>query len=188
MAFGLQPSYSAKDMATRLEEWLVTEVYKTDGYIVLFIDEAQSIASRALPIIRDLVNLEAGKGTLLQIILSAQTTIDQKLSFHPALQSRISTVVKLEELTEDETDAMILHRLSRAGCWDPTDRFPADTMRMIYQATRGNPRDIMVVTETAMREAYIEGCARVLPAHIDNAVKELSVRKRKRRVRLTEAV
>jgi hypothetical protein len=60
-------------------------------------------------------------------------------------------------------------------------------MRMIYQVTKGNPRDVMIITETAMREAYIEGCPRVLPAHIDHAMRELSVRKRKRKVRLAEA-
>ena len=187
MAFGLQPSYSAKDMATRLEDWLVTESYKSNTNIVLFIDEAQSIDSRAMPIIRDLLNLETTTRSLLQIILSAQTTIDQKLAYYPALQSRIATVVNLDALSQAETDAMILHRLGRAGCWDPTDRFPSDTMNTILEVTRGVPRDVMIITEAAMKEAFLAGSHRVLPSHIELAFRELSVRNRKRKPRLVEA-
>src|SRR5687767_5055493 len=91
MAFGLEPTYSAKEMVTRLENWLVTEVYSTDATVVLFIDEAQSIDSRAMHVIRDLLNLETRRRNLLQIVLAAQTTIDQKLVHYPALQSRIAT-------------------------------------------------------------------------------------------------
>ena len=187
MAFGLQPSYSAKDMTTRLEEWLLNRAYGEGKTIVLFIDEAQSIDSRAMPIIRDLVNLETRERCLLQIILSAQTVIDQKLTYYPALQSRIGTVVTLEPLSASETDALILHRLSRAGSWDPTDRFPAETMQAIYSASKGVPRDIMVITEAAMKEAFLEGNPRVLPMHIELAGRELSVRSRRRKPRLVEA-
>ncbi len=187
MAFGIQPSYAAKDMATRLEDWLVTEIYRTNSSIVLFIDEAQSIDSRAMPVIRDLLNLETTTRTMLQIVLSAQATIDQKLAYYPALQSRIATVVNLDPLSQTETDAMILHRLGRAGCWDPTDRFPADTMHMIYEASKGVPRDVMIITEAAMKEAFLAGSHRVTPMHINLAAKELSVRNRKRKPRLVEA-
>ena len=187
MAFGLEPSYSSKEMVTRLEDWLVTEVYKTEATIVLFIDEAQSIDSRAMHVIRDLLNLETTRRILLQIVLSAQTTIDQKLAYYPALQSRIGTVVNLEPLSQAETDAMILHRLGRAGCWDPTDRFPAETMHTIYEASKGVPRDVMIITEAAMKEAFLAGSYRVMPMHIALAAKELSVRNRKRKPRLVEA-
>ena len=188
MAFGLQPSYSSKDMATRLEDWLVTEVYRTNTTIVLFIDEAQSIDSKAMPIIRDLINLETPQRTLLQVVLSAQPTIDQKLSYYPALQSRIATVVSLEPLSEAETDALILHRLGKAGCWDPTDRFPGETMRAIYSTSKGVPRDVMIITEAAMKEAFLAGSHRVMPVHIELAQNELAVvRNRKRKRRLAEA-
>ena len=187
MAFGLEPSYSAKDMATRLEDWLLTEVYRTNTNIVLFIDEAQSIDYKAMPVIRDLLNLETPQRILLQIILCAQTSIDQKLAYYPALQSRISAVVNLEPLSESETDALILHRLGKAGCWDPTDRFPANTMKAIYEASRGIPRDIMIITEAAMKEAFLAGSGRVQPVHIEMAQRELAVRQRKRRRRLVEA-
>ena len=188
MAFGLPPSHFAKDMVTRLEDWLVTETYKNNATFVLFIDEAQSIHSRAMPVIRDLANLETPQRGLLQIVMAAQKTIDRKLTNYPALQSRIATVVNLESLSEMDTDAMILHRLGRAGCWDPTDRFPADTMQSIYDASKGNPRDVMIITEAAMKEAFIDGSHRVLPRHIELAFKELEVRRRRRRIRIAEAV
>jgi len=55
----------------------------------------------------------------MQIVLSAQLNIDKKLSYYPALQSRIASVSTLEPLSREETDLMLLHRFKRAGSADP---------------------------------------------------------------------
>src|SRR2546421_3576637 len=71
-AFGLEPDPSAREMATHLEAWLLAQAYEENKTVVLFIDEAQSIDSKAFPVIRDLLNLETRERILLQIVLSAQ--------------------------------------------------------------------------------------------------------------------
>jgi general secretion pathway protein A len=109
-AFGLEPADSAREMQVRLETWLLAQAYEEKMTVVLFIDEAQSIDSKAFPIIRDLLNLETRERILLQIVLSAQTNIDRKLTYYPALQSRIASVSTLEPLSREETDLMLLHR------------------------------------------------------------------------------
>ncbi|HXG23280.1 MAG TPA: AAA family ATPase [Chthonomonadales bacterium] len=176
-AFGLEPGSSAHEMATRLESWLLEQVYEQNQTIVLFIDEAQSIDSKAMPVLRDLLNLETRERILLQIVLSAQTNIDKKLSYYPALLSRIASVSTLEPLTAEETDAMILHRFRRAGCADPIRLCPVETMRAIYLYSGGVPRDIIVVTEAAMKEAFLRDSDRLLPEHVEQAVRDLAGRR-----------
>ena len=42
-AFGLEPSNNAREMALRLESWLLAQAYEENQTVVLFVDEAQSI-------------------------------------------------------------------------------------------------------------------------------------------------
>jgi general secretion pathway protein A len=176
-AFGLEPGDSARDMQVRLETWLLAQAYEENLTVVLFIDEAQSIDSKAFPIIRDLLNLETRERILLQIVLSAQTNIDRKLAYFPALQSRIASVSTLEPLCREETDLMLLHRFKRAGHTDPLALCPPETMREIYLHSGGVPRDIMVVTEATMKEAYLQDSDSLLPHHVQKAVRDLACRK-----------
>ena len=119
-----------------MENWLLQQAYEDNKTVVLFIDEAQSIDSRAFPVLRDLLNLETRERILLQIVLSAQCNIDKKLSYFPALQSRIASVSTLEPLSAEETDAMLLHRFRRAGSADPIRLCPVETMRAISDPSR----------------------------------------------------
>ena len=176
-AFGLEGASTAREMATLLEHWLVARSYEEQQTTVLFIDEAQSIDSKAFPVIRDLLNLETRDRILMQIVLAAQVNIDRKLSYFPALQSRIASVSTLEALSEEDTDAMLLHRFRRAGASDPIFLCPAETVRAIYQHSGGVPRDILVVAEAAMKEAYLRDSDRLLPQHVERAVEDLACRK-----------
>jgi general secretion pathway protein A len=178
-AFGLEPSNTVREMATRLESWLLTQCYEDNKTVVLFIDEAQSIASKAMLVLRDLLNLETREQILLQMVLSAQLNIDKKIAYYPALQSRIASVSTLEALSPEETDAMLLHRFRKAGCVDPIHLCPVDTMQAIYQYSGGVPRDILVVTEASMKEAFLRDCHQLLPDHVMQAVKDLAGRKPK---------
>jgi general secretion pathway protein A len=176
-AFGLEPTFSAREMATRLETWLLEQAYEENKTVVLFIDEAQSIDSRAFPVLRDLLNLETRERILLQIVLSAQLNIDKKLSYFPALQSRIASVSTLEPLSAEETDAMLLHRFRRAGSADPIRLCPVETMRAIYMHSGGVPRDVLVVAEATMKEAFLRDSDRLRPEDVDRAVSDLASRK-----------
>src|SRR5690349_14952961 len=97
-SFGLEPAPTARDMAMRLESWLLAQTYEENKTVVLFIDEAQTIDSHAFPVLRDLLNLQTRERILLQIVLSAQLNIDRKLKYFPALQSRIASVSTLQPL------------------------------------------------------------------------------------------
>jgi general secretion pathway protein A len=176
-SFGLEAAPTAREMATDLEHWLLAQSYEEQQTTVLFIDEAQSIDSKAFPVLRDLLNLATRDRILLQIVLSAQLNIDRKLHYFPALQSRIASVSTLEAMSEEETDAMLIHRFRRAGAADPISLCPADTVRAIYLNTGGVPRDILVVAEAAMKEAFLRDADRIMPIHVERAVQDMACRR-----------
>lgn len=175
-AFGLEPQRTVREMVATLENWLLESCYEENRTVVLFIDEAQSIASSAFPVIRDLVNLETRERILLQIVLSAQLNIDRKLERFPALFSRIASVCTLEPLSPEDMDAMLLHRFGRAGNPDPTNLCPVETMQAVYHYSRGIPRDVMVIAEATMKEAFLRDADRLLPEHVHRAVEDLGRR------------
>jgi len=175
-AFGLPQPRSTRDMVAELETWLLERNAQEGKTTVLFVDEAQSIPSAALPVLRDLVNLETRDRILLQIVLCAQPNIDRRLARFPALLSRVASVYTLEPLSPEDTDAMLLHRFRRAGCPDPISLCPVDTLRAIYEWSGGSPRDVLVITEAAMKEAFLREAERLLPEHVERAAFDLASR------------
>ena len=176
-AFGLAPSGTARDMVARLENWLLAQAFEANQTVVLFIDEAQSIDAKAFPVLRDLLNLTTRERILLQIVMAAQLNIDKKLTYYPALQSRIASVATLQPLSREESDLMLLHRLKRAGSEDPLAICPTDAMAAIHTYSGGVPRDILVVTEMSMKEAFLQDSLKLTPAHVEKAFGDLTGRR-----------
>jgi type II secretory pathway predicted ATPase ExeA len=72
---------------------------------------------------------------------------------------------------------MLLHRFRRAGSTDPIRLCPVETMRSIYMHSGGVPRDILVVAEATMKEAFLRDSDRLRPEDVEQAVKDLASRK-----------
>lgn len=175
-AFGQEPASTTRKMATQLENWLLSQVFEENKTVVLFIDEAQSIGSRAFPVIRDLINLQTREQILLQIVMAGQLNIDRKLKNFPALRSRITSVTTLQPMTYEECDAMLLHRLEIAGAYDPFHIYYPRAIRGCYDFSKGVPRDFITVAEAAMKEAFLRDAKRIEDIHVEQAIRSLEGR------------
>jgi len=175
-AFGLEPEATTRKMVTQLENWLLARVIEDNRNVVLFIDEAQSIASKAFPVIRDLINLQTRDRILMQIVMVGQTNVDRRLRNFPALRSRIASASTLHPLSYDECDAMLLHRLEMAGAFDPFKIYSSKAVRAIYDHSNGVPRDFVVLAEAAMKEAFLRDAQRVEFEHVQQALLSLAGR------------
>ncbi|HSV72338.1 MAG TPA: AAA family ATPase [Chthonomonadales bacterium] len=175
-AFGIRPEASTRKMVTQLENWLLWTVIDRSHNVVLFIDEAQSIASRAFPVIRDVINLQTRDRILMQIVMVGQTNVDRRLRNFPALRSRIASASTLHPLSYDECDAMLLHRLEMAGAYDPFKIYSSRAVRAVYEHSNGVPRDFVVVAEAAMKEAFLRDAQRVDLEHVGQALLSLAGR------------
>ena len=100
----------------RLNQWLL-ERYRAGETAVLIVDEAQNLAPEVLEEIRLLTNLETSTEKLLQIVLTGQPELEEKLKLPQLrqLRQRITLRCRTSPLTLDETYGYIAERLRIAG-------------------------------------------------------------------------
>jgi len=122
---------------------------------VLIVDEAQNLEWEVLEEVRLLGNLENRRGKLLQIILSGQPELDQKLeqNEYRQLRQRIALRCRLRPLTVDESAQYIATRLSRSGMREQRV-FPPEVLAEIHRRTQGIPRLINSVCDNLLITAF----------------------------------
>src|SRR5580704_1341309 len=111
--------------------------------VVLVIDEAQNLKESVLETVRLLSDFETPQAKLLQIVLSGQPQLADKLS-HPSLtqlRQRISVFSRLHPFTRVETMVYIEYRLCKAGYSGPPV-FSYRAADLIAAASKGIPRTI----------------------------------------------
>jgi general secretion pathway protein A len=121
----------------------------------LVVDEAQNLSVECLEQLRVLSNLETSKCKLLQIILSGQLELDQKLNLPQLrqLKQRMTVRCSLKPLSEDDMTQYIYHRLWRAGA-SRNLSFSKGALRIIFMHSLGYPRLINVICDRALLAGY----------------------------------
>jgi general secretion pathway protein A len=155
--FGLNFDARQKSqMLLRLNKWLL-ERYLKGGTAVLIVDEAQNLSPEVLEEIRLLTNLETANDKLLQIVLSGQPELEEKLN-RPELRQlrqRITLRSKTQPLTAEETHQYILARLRVAGA-NGSPMFTREAVEVVHQYSEGIPRLINLLCEQGLISAYAE--------------------------------
>jgi type II secretory pathway predicted ATPase ExeA len=155
--FGVPCQSNSKSLlVSALHAWLLDR-YAAQDLPVLILDEAQGLPLQTLDEVRLLLNLETPRGKLLQIILSGQPELEEKLRM-PALRQLRQRVIfhsRLPLLTQKETAGYISRRLAAAG-GAATTLFPDEVVRDIYASSRGIPRVVNLLCEHALFSAYAE--------------------------------
>ena len=150
-------------MLIQLNRWLI-ERFREGETCVVVIDEAQNLSLDLLEEVRLLTNLETGSQKLLQIILSGQPELEDKLR-QPVvrqLRQRISLWCRTQALTQAETARYITERLRIAGTTETI--FPPDTVIAIHRVSRGIPRIINLLCEHSLMVAYADQERQIPPA------------------------
>ncbi len=156
VAFAFNLDYSGRyhvELYDVLAEFLIRE-YAESRKVVLIIDEAQHLGVELLEQVRMLSNINADKHQVIQIILVGQPDLRDLLrrpELHQFAQ-RIGVDYHIQALDRDEGAAYIRHRLQVAG-GDP-GLFTADACELIWRQSRGVPRLINVLCDTALVYAF----------------------------------
>jgi len=124
--------------------------------VVLIIDEAQNLKSRQLEQVRLLSNLETDKHKLLQIILTGQPELNQKLSHYSMrqIQQRIAVRYHITPLNQNEVKNYIEHRLNIAGGSLDKIKFSQEALEEIYNFSSGTPRLINIICDRALLAGF----------------------------------
>jgi general secretion pathway protein A len=123
---------------------------------LLIIDEAQNLPLDALEEIRMLSNFQVNTDCLLQIILVGQPELRVRMKDPRCLQitQRIAFNYHIAALNIEETRAYIIYRLQRSG--GTKELFTADALDMVFKLSRGIPRTINLVCDSALIYGFSE--------------------------------
>ncbi len=160
-------------MLQRLNTFLLDELGKGRN-VALLIDEAQDLDYSVLEDLRLLSNLETAKEKILQIVLSGQPELGQKLG-NPGLRQlrqRIAVSCRLLPLTRDELTEYIQSRLTAAGATDPK-LFTRDAEERIFEISTGIPRLVNIVCDNALVIGYALGKKRIAADVVNEAAADL---------------
>lgn len=139
---------------------------------VLIVDEAQNLGLSLLEELRMLSNLNTVAEQCLQIILVGQPQL-RELLMKPELMQFAQRVVAdyhIAALSPSETVSYIKHRLVVAGARE--DVFTPHAYMLIHAASRGVPRLINVLCDTALSFAYADEVRIVNEDYMRGVLKE----------------
>ena len=149
-------SKSKSQQLMSLNHWLLDR-YRAGETVVLIIDEAQNLTFPVLEEIRLLTNLETATEKLLQIVLSGQPELEEKLKLPELrqLRQRIMLRCKTGPLTKEQTYEYIQERLRIAGANSATI-FSPPAMDTVHLYSLGVPRVINLLCEHSLVNAYVD--------------------------------
>ena len=126
---------------------------------VLIIDEAHELSDYVLEEIRLLMNFESDNAKHLQIVLTGQPELRDKLNQANLrqLKQRVALRCKMHALPNvEEIERYITERLLIAGS-DQPNIFTPGAIDFIFQCSEGIPRQINNICDNAMLSAYAAG-------------------------------
>lgn len=161
-------------MQAKLNEMLLEEA-RAGKRVIVVVDEAQNLEEPVLELLRMLSNFETASEKLIQIVLSGQTQLAERLAAPSLVQlrQRISIMGRLAPFDQQETERYINHRLEIAGFDREMPLFTRQAYRWIAEASGGIPRNINNICFNALSLGCVNQ-QRMIPADtIQEVVKDL---------------
>ena len=167
LSFGLE--YRNKEKVELYETLVIflRELESQGKKATLIIDEAQNMDVSALEELRMLSNINVDKEQVLQLILVGQPELRSTM-LQPELRQfvqRIAIDYYLEPLEPKEVFEYIQHRMDVAGGGE--DVFDVDAAIAVYRYSRGVPRLINILCDTALVYAYAQSLKHINADLID---------------------
>lgn len=165
-------NFDKASMIGRFQDFLLEQLYN-DKRVVLIVDEAQNLMPKTLEEIRMLSNLESEKSHLLQVILVGQPELKYKLQ-RPGLRQfaqRVTVHCHIDALNPDEVEEYIRYRLQIGGS-NNHNLFEADALASIAEYSKGIPRLINVLCDTALVYGFAESKETIDRQIIEDVVRE----------------
>ncbi len=172
LAFGQQyDGMSQIAQFDAFQQFLISS-YAAGKRVLLIIDEAQNLKPSALEGLRMLSNINVDKDQLLQVILVGQPELRNLLE-RPELHQfyqRVAVDFFIPFLQPPEVRRYIDHRLQVAGRDKPL--FTLAACKKIAAATKGAPRSINILCDTALVYGFSSGKQKIGVALVDEVLKD----------------
>jgi general secretion pathway protein A len=155
---------------------LLLSSYKSNGAVVVIIDEAHLMPPALIEEVRLLMNLDNYPVNVLQVILCGQPELFPLLMKPElsALKQRISVVTRLRALTLMECRAYIAERLHVAGLRGENP-FNTAALEEIYRVTNGVPRVINSICDHTLAIGFRRQIKKLGPDFVSEAAEEMGL-------------
>lgn len=148
----------------------VMEAASRGSTVAILVDNAHRLAPDVLEEIDLLGNYDSRRGKLLQVVLSGDLELDDKIRALDSLRQRLAVRVRVDPLDEPAAAAYIRGRVEKAGA--DAALFPDDVAREIFARTRGLPRLINALACAVLERAFELDEQRLTPDMVTHAAAE----------------
>jgi general secretion pathway protein A len=173
---GIKDWTNKSDMLTTLGS-VLQERHRRGLRTVIIIDEAHELSDYVLEEIRLLLNFESDTAKHLQIVLTGQPELRERLN-QPNLRQfkqRVALRCNMHAFpTVEEADRYISERLLIAGSKEPSVFTPA-AVDFIFKCSEGIPRNINNLCDNAMLAAYSLGKPEVSRKIVEDVAENLDM-------------
>lgn len=179
--FGIKNWTNKTELLTEMGR-VLEERHERGLRTILIVDEAHELSDYVLEEIRLLLNFESDDAKHLQIVLTGQPELREKLD-QPnlrQLKQRVALRCKMHAFPNaDETERYITERLLIAGAEQP-NVFTPGAIDFIFQCSEGIPRLINNLCDNALLAAYAAGEAVVSRRVVEKVADNLDLLPRRR--------
>jgi general secretion pathway protein A len=168
-------SKSKSQQLMKLNQWLLDR-YRNGETVVLIIDEAQNLTYPVMEEVRLLTNLETSTEKLLQIVLSGQPELEEKLRLPQLrqLRQRIMLRCKTCPLSKEQTHEYITDRLKTAGAsGEPI--FSSRAMDTVHLYSMGIPRVVNLLCEHSLVNSFVDQQRPIQPKVVEDIAREFQL-------------
>jgi putative secretion ATPase (PEP-CTERM system associated) len=172
--FGLEQEGRDKSSIIKSLENFLVHCKQQRKRVLLVVDEAQNLTSKAVEELRMLSNFQMGNQSLLQSFLIGQPELRNTLQSEEMLQlkQRVIASYHLGPIEAAETQNYIEHRLTLAG-WKGDPEFTPEAYQLIFEFTGGIPRKINTLCDRLMVFGMLEERHRIDRDMVEEVIKDL---------------
>ncbi len=174
-AFGVATDRAYERSLKKFEAFLL-EQYKQGKVPTLFVDEAQNMTRDILKLIHYLLNYETSDVKLLQIVLTGQEELSDKVKRYKELASRMIPIA-INPMSPIDLEDMLKFRWSIASGNKSEIPFSQEAMDEIFAYSKGLPRDAIKLSDEILRHVFLQQKTHASVEHVGNAAKDLDLEK-----------
>ncbi len=174
-AFGVPTDRAYERSLNKFEAFLI-EQYKLGKVPTLFVDEAQNMTREILKLIHYLLNFETSDVKLLQIVLTGQEELSEKVKRYRELASRMIPIA-INPMSPIDLEDMLKFRWSIASGNKSELPFSKEALAEIFAYSKGLPRDAIKLSDEILRHIFLQQQKQAEVEHVSNAAKDLDLEK-----------
>src|SRR5205807_9755831 len=148
------PTDRAYERSLKLFEAFLRKQYEEGKVPTLFVDEAQNMTRDILKLIHYLLNFETSDVKLLQVVLTGQEELADKVKKYRELDSRMIRIT-INSMSPIDLEAMLRFRWSVASGNKTNIPFTQEAFTQIFAYSKGLPRDAIKLADEILRHLYL---------------------------------